>query len=305
MNFKQLKDQYRWVLANEKSSVINIPDEIGEVLLNIPAQIEEKKKANPAPNNGKGKNVKKGGEKKNQQKLTNFFAVKGDPLQEEDSKNDESFEQTDPKPSNQPIRKQANFFATDRVRFSWIIQLNNIYIAPKFQKDPFLTLNYVMHTVLFPYISFERTKKIIARTPIALIVPKEFQSNTGVMEVNDQNSKGQHNSGLKVGSLRLEYSSVHMKDQSLCFSPNNMKLVIDKQVPIGVFWTVVLDETNQCNNCYLHWIVNEAIFFQPLEAICKDAKNMNELFKGLEDLLGKDNEALQYTRRIYQGENVV
>jgi len=197
--------------------------------------------------------------------------------------------------------KQASFIATDRVRFSWIIQLNNIQVSQQLQKEPMLIVNYVMHTVLFPFISFEKVKRITAKTPVGLVIPKEFQSQNGVVEFVDWNkNQGKFYSGLKIGNLRLEYSSVHMKGQSLAFSPNNMKLVINKKVPIGLFWTVALDETMQCNTCYLHWIVNESFLFEMFEKICRDAKNLDELFGGLEELLGKNDEVLAYTKNVYQ-----
>jgi len=319
MSFKKNGDAYKWILNNNKQNKINIPDEVGELLLNIPAYIEENKKEESENNSGKGerngrgnKNQRNNNEnnKKDQSKLTNFFSVKGDEENDKEqersqdkNKHDDIFHLDDnskPKKLLQPP-KQASFIATDRVRFSWIIQLNDIQVSQQLQKEPMLIVNYVMHTVLFPFISFEKVKRITAKTPVGLVIPKEFQSQNGVVEFVDSNkNQGKFYSGMKIGNLRLEYSSVHMKGQSLAFSPNNMKLVINKKVPIGLFWTVALDETMQCNTCYLHWIVNETILFDMFEKICRDAKNLDELFRGLEELLGKNDQVLAYTKNVYE-----
>jgi len=314
MSFRKVGDDYKWVLNNDKKDRIHIPDEVGELLLNIPAYIEENKKedheydSSKGNRNGRNSKNQKNNNNKDQSKLTNFFSAKGDreydkeeERSQEKNKHDDIFHSNDkPKPKVSQPTKQASFIATERVKFSWIIQLNNMQVPKQFQNDPMLIVNYVMHTVLFPFISFEKVKRITAKTPVGLVIPREFQSQNGVVEFMDSNkSQSKFFSGLKIGNLRLEYSSVHMKGQSLCFSPNNMKLVINKKVPIGIFWTVALDETMQCNTCYLHWIVNESFLFEMLEKICKDAKNLDELFKGLEELLGKQDEVLAYTKGIY------
>jgi len=47
--------------------------------------------------------------------------------------------------------------------------------------------------------------------------------------------------GLSFTGLRSEYMSVHLGPQgSLCFSPNNMKMMIDMKCPLISFWTIIL-----------------------------------------------------------------
>lgn len=306
--FKKIGDHYKWVSKRRNSEEVNIPEEIGELLLNIPAFIEENKKEESEEEH-KGKNSKKGGKnQKNQQsKMTSFFSVKGNTGEGNDTEYKEKSlsGKVDLKDIEKPIIKKHNnqptFIATDRVKFSWIIQLNNIEVSEKLKKEPLLITNYVMHTVLFPHISFERVKRLTAKTPIGVVCPKELRQNSGIYEfIDSAKAQSKFYSGLKMGGLRLEYSSVHLKGQSLCFSPNNMKIVIDKRIPIGIFWTVVLDETMQSNDCYLHWVVNDEILFGPIERICKDAKCLNDLFKGLEELLGNQSEVLAYTRERFR-----
>ena len=312
VSFKKKGNDYGWMIDEEKGEGINLPDDVSQLLLNIPVYIDENKKEESEQSSNGAKGQKKGGKNNkkgsNQQKISNFFEVK-DHL--EDGKEEERVRQRDliddrhlsgeGKVFNKnPPAHQAAFIATERVKFSWIVQLNNIEVSDKLKNEPMLIVNYVMHTVLFPFINFERIKRMTARTPVGLIVPQEFGNRNGVREFEDSTRhQSKFFSGLRMGALRLEYSSVHLKGQSLCFSPNNMKLVVDKRVQIGLFWVVVLDETMQCNNCYLHWIINDAIFFGPIERICKDSKCLKDLFKGLDELLGKDNEVLSYTKSIF------
>jgi hypothetical protein len=95
----------------------------------------------------------------------------------------------------------------------------------------------------------------------------------------------------------MEYSSTHMKQGALCFSPNNMKIVLDLNTPISFFWTVVLDEMMLANKCHLHWIVNDKKLFSLMEGITKSATNLTELMNGLEGVLGKDSHCLKITRK--------
>jgi hypothetical protein len=52
----------------------------------------------------------------------------------------------------------------------------------------------------------------------------------------NKESKSKYFSGLKANDYRVEYSSAHLgKGGSLCFSPNNMKLIIDIGANVGMF----------------------------------------------------------------------
>jgi hypothetical protein len=48
---------------------------------------------------------------------------------------------------------------------------------------------------------------------------------------------------VKFYEIRSEYMSCHLAKDSLCFSPNNMKMGIDlKRKEILSFWSVILQE---------------------------------------------------------------
>lgn len=315
--YEKKDNEYQWVIGSQKRNEVNLPEEVGSLLLHIPAFIEENKKEGQE-NEGKGK--AKGGkgkpDGKNQSKLTQFYKEKdsheerkSEDKPEQADQREENFkvkkEEAKQQPNNGAPRKQAAFIATEKVKFTWVIQLNNIEVSAKLKNEPTLIVNYVMHTVLFPYISFERAKAMTARTPVGLIVPKELKGECGVREFFDSaQSQGKFYSGLKTGNLRVEYSSVHLKGESLCFSPNNMKVVIDKKVPIGLFWTIALDETMLSNSCYLHWIINDTLLFGPIENICREAKCMEDIFRELESLLGKENIVLGYTEKVFKAKEV-
>jgi len=261
----------QWVYQESKDikHKLNLPEEVTELLLNIPPQIEENKKEDEF---GDGKDSKK------QTKLTDFY-----------------------EPKSLKIPKQPAFFPTEIVKFYWSIQLNNIPLYnKKLNEEPMITYNYVMHTLLFPVINFEKTKRIVSRTPVGLVIPKDYQGHCGTYEfVESDHSKSKYYSGLKLNQLRMEYSSTHLNKGGLCFSPNNMRFVIDKQVPIAFFWTIVLDEKMLNNQCHFHWIINDKNLFEVIENVTKIANSLSELFGGLEEILGKDNDVIKLTKNIF------
>ena len=76
-----------------------------------------------------------------------------------------------------------------------------------------------------------------------MVIPKGHE-DCGVSEfVDSEQSKSKYYNGLSLNKLRREYSSVHLgKGMALCFSPNNMKIVVNRKEKISYFWTVILDE---------------------------------------------------------------
>ncbi len=159
-----------------------------------------------------------------------------------------------------------------------------------------------MHTVLFPILNFEKTKRITARTPVSLILPKNEDENNGVYEfIDSEKSKSKYFSGLKANAFRVEYSSAHLgKGGTLCFSPNNMKIILDRNKPISFFWTIVLDETLQANQCNLHWIINDQTVAQLIENALKTSITLHDLIKSLSTILGDSSEALKLVKIIFE-----
>lgn len=68
--------------------------------------------------------------------------------------------------------------------------------------------------------------------------------------------------------------SVHLGPQgSLCFSPNNMKVMVDMKIPLVSFWTIILqdDGIHQVN---YHWVIMHEIFSEMSQNIAKEAKTL-------------------------------
>lgn len=64
-----------------------------------------------------------------------------------------------------------------------------------------------------------------------MVIPKGHEKDCGIGEfIESENSKSKYYSGLSLNKFRREYSSAHLGKggYSLCFSPNNMKVVVDR-----------------------------------------------------------------------------
>ncbi|CAD8127838.1 unnamed protein product [Paramecium sonneborni] len=235
---------------------INLPNNVLNILHNIPDKIIHNK---PPPK----ENNKQGAQKqhKGQQKLI---------IQQSDKKLKEQIQQ-----EGDFIIMQFHplqFHVSHNLKFSWIISsLKNKKILQPMKQEP--CLSYVNHNWVFERINFKNTKKLIQYLPICVIDPK------GVFEYPDPYK------GLSFKGLRSEYMSVHLGPQgSLCFSPNNMKLMVDMKCPLISFWTVILQE-NGIHQVNLHWIILYELFSEMSHVITKEAQTIQQLIINYSDLI--------------------
>ncbi|CAG9324579.1 unnamed protein product [Blepharisma stoltei] len=63
------------------------------------------------------------------------------------------------------------------------------------------------------------------------------------------------NNGVKFGSLRAEYMSMHFKKGALCISPNNHKVLISPDVAINKCWTISLFDEEPRAYVTLQWLL--------------------------------------------------
>ena len=61
--------------------------------------------------------------------------------------------------------------------------------------------------------------------------------------------------GVKFGTLRSEYMSMHSKSGALCISPKNNKVEIDPRTGICKAWTVAIDTAQATAVVSLHWVI--------------------------------------------------
>ena len=267
-------------IANEKLSktMVNLPIEIVQLLNDIPAEISQNKRTED-DNSPK--------QSKKQTKLTSFYK------QETKSST---------KGSSIPLPNPKLFGVTDKIRFKWCILNNNLMnIKLKFDKDPNVkTYNLVPHPWLFPYLSFEAAKRMVVYTPFCVGIPNSIEKSCGVEPfIEGDSSKAKHFNGINFNELRLEYSSTHLKGESLCFSPNNLRLMINEKTIISHFWIIALDELKMHNFLYYYWLINDAVVSDLVEGCANISTNLDELFLNLENVLGKDNDALTHIKSVF------
>lgn len=107
-------------------------------------------------------------------------------------------------------------------------------------------MNLVLHPLVFETISFDKTKRDFKSVPVCIF------PISGIEESDDSPR------AVNFEFLRSEYLSVHLKGPSLCFSPNNMKFLMDNTLPISHFFSLVLKEDGMHYLTY-HWNVNDQV----------------------------------------------
>ena len=175
--------------------------------------------------------------------------------------------------------KGLRFNISPKLKVYW-----NIYeVSSKFyNKDSDSTvLNLINHTWLFPEIDFSNTKRMIRNMPTCCI-PND---NNCMFSINNF-------TGINFNTLRMEYASMHLKYESLCFSPNNLKFNIKKKVYLIDNWFIVLDESSQEHVLLYAWFFTD--HFDSLEKCLEKSNNILEFITCLcnEEKIGPSHPAL-------------
>ncbi|CAD8199154.1 unnamed protein product [Paramecium octaurelia] len=243
-----------------KGCKVNLPANVLKILHDIPEQIIHNKPP-PKENNKKGgkKQNKKQGKQKQQQEQQ-MQQIEVEPQLEQQNQNENEHEEDFKIMQFHPLQ----FHQSPNIKFSWIISsLSNKKILEPMKQEP--CLSYVNHNWVFEVINFEHTKKLIQHLPICVVDPK------GVFEYSDPYK------GLSFTGLRSEYMSVHLGPQgSLCFSPNNMKMMVDMKRPLISFWTVILQEDG-IHQVNLHWVILHELFSEMSHVIAKENQTIQQL----------------------------
>ena len=267
-----------------------LPPQVHDILYNI---------SNPIPENNRSLNTSTSN---GQQNITSFFSKqdKGPKMSKEEKDMENDLGEA----------KNQKYGPTETIELAWVISLNTFSNSDSFKKpsngrpgDDIL-LNYVLHPWLFPALDFSKKKRLFTVTPLTLVrlLDEEGQGWRDDIEafVEGEKSKAKHYNGINFESLRMEYSSIHMKGPSLCFSPNNLKFYIRPTSAIlSDFWTVVLDENNKCHKVFFHWLVNSSDCHDLVSSVCSSAKDLPSLLLELESIFGKDTPAIKRCKKVF------
>ncbi|CAD8082044.1 unnamed protein product [Paramecium primaurelia] len=266
---------------------VNLPDNVIKILHNIPEQIIHNK---PPPKDNNKKGGKKQNKKQGKQKQQQEQQIQQQLQQQFD--NEPQLVQKDQKEYEHDEEFQIilfhplQFHKSHNIKFSWIISsLQNKKILEPMKQEP--CLSYVNHNWVFEIINFEHTKKIIQHLPICVVDPK------GVYEYPDPYK------GLSFTGLRSEYMSVHLGPQgSLCFSPNNMKMMVDMKCPLISFWTVILQEDG-IHQVNLHWVILHEMFSEMSHVIAKENKTIEQLIMNYREFSNEYKAECEQINKIF------
>jgi len=179
------------------------------------------------------------------------------------------------------------------IKFKWIILDNNTKVKNGIY-------NIVPHIFYFKEILFDKSNRMVNFSPISVCIPKENKSSSGVKQAIGMDNNKKFSTDVSFNELRVEYSSVHTIKQSLAFSPNNLKLVLDNDCSICSFWLVVLDNNSLNHYVYNYWVVNDETLSSLIESTLKQSSNVSELIKtNLLSILGKDNQNLMEIMKVF------
>ncbi|CAD8062873.1 unnamed protein product [Paramecium primaurelia] len=259
---------------------INLPVNVLQILHNIPEQIIHNKPP-PKENNKKGgkkQNKKQGKQKEEQEQQIQQIENEPQLIQQDKNEHEEDFKIMEFHP--------LQFHLSHNIKFSWIISsLQNKKILEPMKQEP--CLSYVNHNWVFEVINFEHTKKIIQHLPICVVDAK------GAYEYPDPHK------GLSFKGLRSEYMSVHLGQQgSLCFSPNNMKMMVDMKCPLISFWTVILQEDG-IHQVNLHWVILHEMFSEMSHVIAKENKTIKQLITNYGELSGEFKAECEQINKVF------
>ena len=265
-----------WILEtdyNENKNKICLPFGVIDLVVNIPKSIKH----------NKGKS--------DEEKKNNFKFNK--------NKNERKFEIFDFHP--------FPYKSLNKIKFIWSISFN---IDPKLEQnlekelygnynkhkkkkkfnEPENFKNLITHAYVFENLNFAFQKKLIHNIPCCISIPEEIEKSSGI-EFYDKNSF----KSINFNELRSEYLSVHSKFDSLCFSPNNMRFIVNQKYIISHFYSVFLGEIDQHLIVY-HWVIND--FHDIFEDVLKNSKNVGEFLDNSQNFIG-ENDAIKHAKKIF------
>lgn len=155
--------------------------------------------------------------------------------------------------------------------------------------------NLICHPWVFSeFPDFSVKKRYVHHIPCCIVLPEDEKETSGVEQYYFQGK------GINFNELRSEYMSIHLRQESLCFSPNNMRIYIKNEYLINHFWGVFLDDGIKGHHLVvLYWIINGELRADA-ELIIKQAQTISSLISGFEALLGPDFVPISKVKKVFE-----
>ena len=119
-------------------------------------------------------------------------------------------------------------------------------------------------------IDFSKTKRIIFEKAICLFNVDENGNNDISHFKKDKND-------ISINDLRIEYSSLHLKKDSLAFSPNNLKFKLDISNPLSQFYLIMNNKENDYHSVFYFIVCNNEYSEISMKNILKKSNNIKEI----------------------------
>lgn len=192
--------------------------------------------------------------------------------------------------NNNTKTKNANFFHP-KIFIKFYFAISCSPTGSQSESDQF---NLVPHVFLNKTIDFSKQKRVVYNTPMTLFLPKDISQSSGVI------FKNAGNSDIDINNLRLEYSSIHLKGQSLALSPNNLKFSLNTKMDINHFYVLITQEESDYHHLFYYILVNNKELKSKIELIVKNAQTLEYMISQLELIMQKENsEILVHLKTLF------
>ena len=183
---------------------------------------------------------------------------------------------------------KAIFIPKNKIQFFFIISS----IPNNSNKKEIKDYNIVPHMVYInDNLNFSKVRRITFNNAICM-----FDTEENKNFIKTYNSKND----IDLNNLRLEYSSVHLKKGSLCFSPNNMRFVIDKNEKFSQFYLVITLPEKDCHLVYYYIICNDNDTKDIVVEILKKSSNLKELINNFEKVFPNNNDIINNLNYLFK-----
>jgi hypothetical protein len=178
--------------------------------------------------------------------------------------------------SDEVYKNLKTFKDIDNVKFYWITSLNSI------EQGSDNIFNIVPHNFLFKEINFEHQKRIVKNYPICIFLDQLMKNNCYVEYYYNEAEEKNINkkTSINFNRLRMEFSSTHLSKNSISFSPNNLKLIINRSNDLISFYVIFI--YNNSIHIFYNWFVNSYALYEKLDKIFSNSLNIFEIIQSIE-----------------------
>ena len=182
----------------------------------------------------------------------------------------------------------AIFYPKEKIQFHFIISS----IPSNSNKKEIKDYNIVPHMVyLNDDLNFSKVKRITFNNAICMF---DTEPNKNFIKINTGKND------IDLNNLRLEYSSVHYKKGSLCFSPNNMRFMIDKNEKFSQFYLIITLPEKDCHLVYYYIICNDNETKDIVKQLLKNSINLKEIIEKFKNMFPNNIDIINNLNSLFK-----